>query len=218
MDLRLNNKVIVVTGSTRGPAEDIIRILIEEGAKLAIIGKNVQEVYQPARESEYPDGKMILIEAELKDTAACKNAIQTIIQKFGRIDGLVNNAVVHEGLARDNQGSFLEILQINLVNYYLATHFALPYLIKSKGAIINISAEIEYTGHDTEDLAATGGGINALTREWAVELLKYGIRVNNIIITGSATEIACPVAFLLSEKSSHTTGQLIRVSNEYILK
>lgn len=218
MDLSLNNKVIVVTGNTRGFAEDIFRILIDEGAKLAIIGRNVQEIYQLAGESELPHGKMILVDAELKDEAACKNAIQTIIQKFGCIDGLVNNPVVHEGLAQDGNGSFLEILQKNLVKYYLVTHFALPYLIKSKGTIINISAGTEYTAHDAEDLAATDGGVNALTREWAVELLKYQIRVNSIIMTGSAAEIASPVAFLLSEKSSHTTGQLIRVSNKYIFK
>ncbi len=218
MDLRLNNKVFIVTGSVSGHGIDVIRILFNEGANLAIIGKNLKGVQKFSQESELHNRNLILIEAELKDPAECNNAIQSIIQKFGQIDGLVNNPDEPEGSGRNNQNSFLENLRNNLVNYYLVTHFSLPYLIKSKGAIINISAGMKDVVYDSEEFAATGGGINALTREWAVELLKYGIRVNNIIVTGSDAEIANSVAFLLSEKSSHTTGQLIRVSNEYILK
>ncbi len=218
MDLHLNNKVIVVTGSTGGPDLDILRILIDEGAMLAIIGKNIHDDYRFGKEVEFTDRNLIMVRTELKDADECKNAIQIVIRKFGRIDGLINNPGFYEGLGNGGHDLFLENLQNNLVNYYLVTHFALPYLIKYKGAIINISTGINYTGHDIADLAATGGGVNALTREWAVELLKYGIRVNNIVVTGPATGIADSVAFLLSEKSSHTTGQLIRVSNEYILK
>ena len=218
MDLRLHNKVIVVTGSTEGPGLDIIRILIDEGAILAIIEKNIYDVNRFAQEGATTDGNLILVGAELKDAAECKNAIQIIIQKFGHIDGLINNPGFDEGLECGSQSFFLKNLQNNLVNYYLVTHFALPYLIRSKGVIINISAGSKNTIHDTADFAAAGGGVNALTREWAVELLKYGIRVNNIVVTGPAAEIADPVAFFLSEKSSHTTGQLIQVSNEYILK
>lgn len=213
MDLRLNNKVIVVTGSTEGPGLDIIRTLIDEGAILAIIGKNINDNYRFAPESRLVEGNLIWAGAELKDEAECKNAIQKVIQKFGHIDCLINNPGFHEGLGQGSDDFFLEYLKNNLINYYLVTHFALPYLIKSRGSILNISTGMKYTGLDTADLAATAGGVNALTREWAVELLKYGIRVNNIIVTGPAAEIADSVAFFLSEKSSHTTGQLIRVSN-----
>jgi L-fucose dehydrogenase len=126
-------------------------------------------------------------------------------------------------------------------------HFALPYLKISKGAIVNIISKISKTGEDNSShYAAAVGGRNALTREWAVELLKYNIRVNAVIVSEYHTpqleywirglknpdekikeifseilpdmrmtgpsEIAHATAFLLSEKSSHTTGQLIHMA------
>jgi NAD(P)-dependent dehydrogenase (short-subunit alcohol dehydrogenase family) len=137
------------------------------------------------------------------------------------------------------------------VHYYLLAHHALPYLIKSKGSIVNISSKTAETGQGgTSAYAAANGGRNALTREWAVELLKYGIRVNSVIVAECYTplyekwirtlpnpeekfksiqdtiplgkrfttkeEIANAVAFLLSEKSSHTTGQLMHVDGGYV--
>jgi L-fucose dehydrogenase len=128
--------------------------------------------------------------------------------------------------------------------------YALPALKKSAGAIVNIGSKTAETGQgNTSAYAAANGGRNALTREWAVELLKYGIRVNAVIVAEcftplyeswiksfdhpeeqlkmitnkiplgqrmtTAEEIANMVAFLLSEKSSHTTGQLIHVDGGY---
>jgi L-fucose dehydrogenase len=128
--------------------------------------------------------------------------------------------------------------------------YALPELKKSKGAIVNIGSKTAETGQgNTSAYAASNGGRNALTREWAVELLKYGIRVNSVIVAECFTplyetwiktfdqpdeklkmitdkiplgnrmttseEIASMVAFLISEKSSHTTGQLIYVDGGY---
>ena len=179
--------------------------------------------------------------------------MDAVIEKFGRIDGLVNNAGVNDGigLEKGNYEAFMASLHKNLVHYYLMAHHALPYLIKSKGAIVNIGSKTAETGQgNTSAYAASNGGRNALTREWAVELLKYGIRVNAVMLLkhgrhymkhGSilflipakkleaiiskiplekrmttTEEIADMVAFLLSERSSHTTGQLIHVDGGYV--
>jgi len=142
-------------------------------------------------------------------------------------------------------------LHKNVVHYYLIAHHALPELKKSKGAIVNITSKTAETGQGgTSAYAAANGGRNALTREWAVELLKYGIRVNAVVVAESWTplyenwiktlpnpeeklkeiiskiplenrmttteEIANAVAFLLSSRSSHTTGQLIHVDGGYV--
>jgi L-fucose dehydrogenase len=159
----------------------------------------------------------------------------------------VNDGV---GLEKGNYDSFVASLHKNLIHYYLIAHYALPELKKSKGAIVNISSKTAETGQgNTSAYAAANGGRNALTREWAVELLKYGIRVNAVIVAEcytplydtwiktfenpaeklqqinakipfenrmtTAEEIANMAVFLLSERSSHTTGQLIYVDGGY---
>ena len=153
-------------------------------------------------------------------------------------------------MEKGNYDSFLASLHKNLIHYYLMGHYALPELIKSKGTIVNIGSKVAETGQgSTSAYVAANGGRNALTREWAVELLKYGIRVNAVIVAEcytplyekwihslphpeeklrtitekiplgkrmtTADEIAAMVVFLLSEKSSHTTGQLIHVDGGY---
>jgi NAD(P)-dependent dehydrogenase (short-subunit alcohol dehydrogenase family) len=115
-----------------------------------------------------------------------------VLKEFGRIDGLVNNAGVNDGVGLEH-GSyelFMASLHKNLVHYYLMAKYALPALIKSKGSIVNISSKTAETGQGgTSAYAAANGGRNALTREWAVELLKYGIRVNAIIVAESWTPL-----------------------------
>ncbi len=111
--------------------------------------------------------------------------MKEVMEKFGRIDGLVNNAGVNDGvgLEHGSYDSFMASLHKNLVHYYLLAHHALPALKQSKGAIVNITSKTAETGQgNTSAYAAANGGRNALTREWAVELLKYGIRVNAIVV------------------------------------
>jgi L-fucose dehydrogenase len=190
----------------------------------------------------------------LPSSVRMKNArIETVVQKFGRIDGLVNNAGVNDGvgLASGNYEKFINSLHKNLIHYYLMAHYALPHLVASKGSIVNIGSKTAETGQgNTSAYAASNGGRNALTREWAVELLSQGIRVNAVIVAECFTplyaswiktfpepdkklkeieakiplekrmttkeEIAAMVVFLLSERSSHTTGQLIHVDGGYV--
>jgi L-fucose dehydrogenase len=147
--------------------------------------------------------------------------------------------------------AFIKSIHSNVMHYFMVVQTALPELIKSKGAIVNIGSKVAETGQGgTSGYAAANGGRNALTREWAVDLLKYGIRVNSVIVAECYTplydkwvktlsnpeetlqkiteriplekrmttgeEIANTVAFLLSNKSSHTTGQLIHVDGGYV--
>lgn len=253
MNLELKDKVIIVSGGAKGIGEGIVKVLAAEGAIPFIIGRNEQDNKATLAAVEAAGGKACQTVAELTDPKACETAVETVLKQFGRIDGLVNNAGVNDGvgLENGNYDAFMASLHKNLVHYYLLAHHALPALKASKGAIVNIGSKTAETGQGgTSAYAAANGGRNALTREWAVELLKYGIRVNAIIVAEcwtplyekwiktlpdpetklesivkniplehrmtTAEEIANMTAFLLSKRSSHTTGQLIHVDGGYV--
>lgn len=253
MDLLLKNKVIIVTGGAKGIGEGIVKVLAAEGAIPVIVGRSESDNKKVVAEVERLGGQAFQVEAELTDPAAAEKAVNAVVKKFGRIEGLVNNAGVNDGIGLENGSyeKFMASLHKNVVHYYLMAHYALPELKKSKGAIVNIGSKVAETGQGgTSAYAAANGGRNGLTREWAVELLKYGIRVNAIIVAEcwtplyekwiktlpdpkgklaeieskiplgnrmtTAEEIANTTAFLLSEKSSHTTGQLIHVDGGYV--
>lgn len=174
MNLHLNDKVIVISGGASGIGEGIANVLLEEGAIVAIIDFNVsknKEIYS--------------VIADLNDPDQCKMAIEKIVLKFGKMDGLVNNAGINDNINLENGSHdlFVKSLQKNLIHYYLLAHHALPYLKESTGSIVNISSKTAETGQgNTSAYAAANGARNALTREWAVELLKYNIRVNAVIV------------------------------------
>lgn len=253
MDLKLKDKVIVVTGGAKGIGKGIVLALAAEGAIPVIVGRKQADNEEVQQAVVAAGGQAFCVEAELTRPEDCERAIADTLTHFGRIDGLVNNAGVNDGVGLEHGSyqQFVDSLHKSLIHYYLLAHHALPALKESKGSIVNISSKTAETGQgNTSAYAAANGGRNALTREWAVELLKYGIRVNAVIvaecytplydrwiktlpnpeetlakITGriplgqrmtTTEEIADTVAFLLSERSSHTTGQLIYVDGGYV--
>ncbi len=190
MDLKLKDKVIIVSGGAKGIGAGIVKVLAAEGAVPVIIGRNEKDNSDLVITVESLGGKAFQVVAELSEPMQCEVAIKEVVQKFGRIDGLVNNAGVNDGVGLENGNyeKFMASLHKNLIHYYLLAHHALPELIKSKGAIVNITSKTAETGQgNTSAYAASNGGRNALTREWAVELLKYGIRVNAIVVAESWT-------------------------------
>lgn len=252
MDLNLKDKLIIVTGGSKGIGNGIVRSLTAEGAIPFIIGRNEADVLSAVKKMMDSGQKVGYAFAELTDPEQCKAAVKKAIDEFGRIDGLVNNAGVNDGvgLENGNYNDFIRSLERNVVHYYMMAHLALPYLKLSKGSIVNIGSKTASTGQGgTSGYAAANGGRNALTREWAVELLPYGLRVNAVIVAEcytplydrwiktfenseeklaaitakiplgermtTAKEIADTVVFLLSERSSHTTGQLLYVDGGY---
>ena len=250
MNLNLDKKIIIVTGGAKGIGEGIVKSLAAENAIPVIVGRKEADNLKIL---ESIGNKGFQVVAELTKPDECKNAVKKIVEKFNRIDGLVNNAGVNDGVGLENGNyeQFVASLHKNLIHYYLMAHHALPYLKKSKGAIVNIGSKTAETGQgNTSAYAASNGGRNALTREWAVELLPYSIRVNAVIVAECYTplyntwiktfdnpeeklksitekipfekrmttseEIANMVVFLLSDRSSHTTGQLIHVDGGYV--
>jgi L-fucose dehydrogenase len=130
------------------------------------------------------DGPVETVVAELTDAEQCRAAVEEALARKGRLDAVVNNAGVNDsvGLETGSPNAFVESLVRNLVHVYTVTHHALPALKQSRGAIVNIASKVALTGQGgTSGYAAAKGGILALTREWAVELLPDGIRVNAVV-------------------------------------
>ncbi|WCT14091.1 SDR family oxidoreductase [Mucilaginibacter jinjuensis] len=185
MDLQLRDKVIIVTGGARGIGKGISVVLGREGAQVVIISRTAAENIKTVNEIELAGGKAFQFEANLSEPEACEQAMKAVIDRFGRIDGLVNNAGENDGvgLQSGNYEKFMQSLHKNLVHYYLMAHYALPQLIRSQGSILNITSKTADTGQGgTSAYAAANGGRNALTREWAVELLPHNIRVNAVSV------------------------------------
>lgn len=181
MDLQLKDKVILVTGGAKGIGEAVCKGLYDEGAIPVIVDKD--EVAGESLKSRL-NGKAHFIKANIISSEACDEVITKIISLTGSLHGIVNNAGVNDGvgLANGTPEKFITSLNNNVGHYYYLAHFALPHLIKSKGAIVNVSSKTAVTGQGgTSGYVAAKGAILSLTREWAVELLEHGIRVNAVV-------------------------------------
>jgi len=184
VDLRLNDHVVLITGGGKGIGEAITRASVREGAIPVVVDKD-----QPACEKLFADLKLArprghYVIADLQRPDNCAKAVEETVQTFGRIDALVNNAGVNDGVGLEHGGpeKFIGSLQLNLLHYYNMTHFALPHLKRTRGSIVSISSKTAVTGQgNTSGYVASKGAILAMTREWAVELLPYGIRANAVV-------------------------------------
>ena len=138
MDLKLKDKIIIVSGGAKGIGAGIVTLLAAEGAIPVIIGRNETENLTAVNTVTKSGGRAFQVAAELSDPEQCEWAIKKVIEKYNRIDGLVNNAGVNDGVGLQNGSyiKFMESLHKNLIHYYLLAHHALPQLIQSKVAIV----------------------------------------------------------------------------------
>jgi L-fucose dehydrogenase len=250
MDLQLAGKVVIVTGGASGIGAAISLVLAREGAVPVVFGKNPMTVeFESFLRALQPD--FDFQQVELSDDIACGEAVTRVIQRFGHIDGLVNNAGINDTIGLDaGRDAFVGSLERNLIHYYSMAHYCVPHLKKVRGSMVNVSSKTAVTGQgNTSGYCASKGAQLSLTREWAAALLADGVRVNAVIpaevmtplysnwlnsfdnpaekladITSriplgkrmtTAEEIARMVVFLLSEASSHTTGQWVFVDGGY---
>jgi L-fucose dehydrogenase len=184
MDLGLQDKTIVITGGASGIGAAITRMCLQEGARVVILSRISPGVPEFLREQRAANALCEMIELDVSDAEACRQAIAQVVEQHGGIYALVNNAAVNDGVGLEHGtlDGFLNSLHTNLVPAYVLTQAALPALKASRGAVVNIGSKVALTGQgSTSGYAAAKGGILGLTREWAAELLPYGIRVNAVI-------------------------------------
>lgn len=238
MDLGLRDKVVIVTGGGSGIGAAVSEVLAEEGAIPVILTRR-------APDADWLKGvaRADVVLADLSDDAQCRRAVADIRANHGRIDGLVNNAGANDSVGIEaGPDAFRQSLDRNLVHYYTLVHLLADDLRATKGAIVNVASKTALTGQGgTSAYVAAKAAQLGLTREWAADFLKDGIRVNAVIPAEVMTplyanwlktfdnpderlaeitrriplghrmttphEIADTVVFLLSPRSSHTTGQ-----------
>jgi L-fucose dehydrogenase len=253
MDLQLKDKVVIVTGGAKGIGAAIVRACAAEQAVPVIVGRDAETGGKLQQELQSGGRRCGLITVDLATPESCAQSVEQTLKEFGHLDGLVNNAGRNDkvGLEEGNPTEYVASLNRNLVHYYSMAHYSLPHLKRSHGSIVNVGSKTAVTGQgSTSGYASSKGAIMALTREWAAELLPYGIRVNTVIPAEVMTplyrswldtfpnpeqklnvilskiplekrmttseEIASMVVFLLSSKSSHTTGQHLFVDGGYV--
>ena len=184
MDLKLNEKVVLITGGAKGIGAAIARGCADEKAIPVLVDQDADAGTKLQSELQRAGKKCGLICIDLRQPENCSSAVKQTFQQFGRIDVLVNNAGVNDrvGLESGSAEAYLQSLQRNLLHYYNMTHYALPALKNSHGCIVNIASKTALTGQGgTSGYASAKGAILALTREWAVDLLPSGIRVNAVV-------------------------------------
>lgn len=184
MDLGLKDKVILITGGAEGIGAAISQACLREGAIPCIVNRGSEAVTAFERQLRETEARFELLAMELSSPASCREAVEETLRRRGHIDALVNNAGANDkvGLESGSPEEFLASVQRNLWHYYSMAHYALPALKAARGSILNIASKTAITGQGgTSGYAASKGGQLALTREWAVELLPFEIRVNAIV-------------------------------------
>jgi len=173
-----------VTGGAKGIGAAIVRGSVAEGAIPVFLDHDAETGQQLEATLRTSGTECAFIAGEITAPETCSTTVERTLQKFGRLDALVNNVGANDNvsLERGTPEKFVASLELNLVHYYAMAHYALPALKQSRGSIVNISSKTAVTGQGgTSGYVASKAAILGLTREWAAELLPTGIRVNAVV-------------------------------------
>jgi L-fucose dehydrogenase len=184
MDLQLKDKVVVITGGASGIGAAMVAGAAREGAIPVIVDRCAEAAIEAQEQVRAGGGTALAIVLDLIPAENSKRVVDQTLERFGRIDALINNAGLNDrvGLEHGSPAEYVASIERNLLHYYNMAHYALPALKKAQGAIVNIASKTAVTGQGgTSGYASSKGAILALTREWAVELLPYEIRENAVL-------------------------------------
>ena len=198
--LLLKGKVALVTGGSRGIGFQIAKIFSENGAEVIVSSKNSESLKTAANQLK----NTMAFSADIRNEREVQNVVKKTIEKFGKLDILINNAGVLPKIKQLHEISDLEwneVLDINLAGQFRFTKFAIPYLQKTCGTIVNISSDAglkAYEGFNADAYSASKAALIALTKCWALEYAKDKIRVNCVCPGVVETDMTKP--FLKTEK------------------
>lgn len=248
MNLDIKNNVAIVTGGSKGIGKTIAEKLISHGCKVAVLGRNFNDLKIFKSYFNLSDNIMIL-ECDVSDYNQVETSIQKIYENWGKIDILINNAGINRDklLLRLSNEDWDDVIRVNLKGVFNTTKIVSKYMLKKRyGKIINISSVIGQIGNSGQsNYAASKSGLEGFTRSLAVEFGSKNINVNaispgyiktqmtekldqkninnmlnNIPLNklGKTDDVANLVCFLSSKISNYITGQVINVDGGMTIK
>ena len=185
----LEGKVVIVTGSTRGLGEAMVRRFSANGASVVVTGRSENEGRTIASELNEAQGRALYVPSDVRDEMSVRALVQSAVGEFGRLDGLVNNAMATDQIATSERPvadmsteGFDRILQVGLYGVFWACKYAIPEMLKlGAGAILNISSVAAVAGVPSMPAyTACKGAIAALARQIATDYGSRGIRINTM--------------------------------------
>jgi 3-oxoacyl-[acyl-carrier protein] reductase len=196
----LKDKVAVVTGASQGIGRETALALTEAGARVVVAARNEEKLASLAGAIAAAGGEAFALKMDVADAEQVKVGFKQVIEKFGRLDILVNNAAVtRDGLAmRMKKDDWDAVLQTNLTGAHLCIQQALPTMMKARaGRIINISSIVAQMGNAGQaNYVAAKAGLIGLTKAIAVEIASRGVTVNAV----APGFIATPMTDVLPDK------------------
>jgi 3-oxoacyl-[acyl-carrier protein] reductase len=180
----LKDKVAVVTGASQGIGRDTALALAEAGAKVVVAARNEEKLTALVNDIAAGGGEAFAVKMDVADAEQVKAGFKQMVEKFGRVDILVNNAAVtRDGLAmRMKKEDWDAVLQTNLTGAHLCIQQVLPVMMKARtGRIINISSVVAQSGNAGQaNYVAAKAGLIGLTKAIAIEIASRGITVNAV--------------------------------------
>jgi len=198
IDAGIGGKSVIVTGGSRGIGRAIVDLFAAEGADVTLFYRSATAAADAAVATARGASRTVAaVRVDVRDSAACRDAVESVVERCGRIDILVNNA----GVIRDNPLSAFEdsdvadVLDTNVTGVFNVTRAVVPHMIARRaGRIINLSSiSGEKGGRGQTNYAASKGAINAFTRALAVELAPRKINVNSVAPGVIETEMSAAV-------------------------
>lgn len=193
--MKLKDKVAIVTGGARGIGFAIALRFAKEGAKVAIFDVDKVKAEEAVRriKDEVKDADVVAIQVDVSDVESVKRGVENVVDKYGKIDILVNNAAIHLGkpFHEEPLEYWEKQFRINVLGTVIPSQLVVPHMIKNgKGSIINISSKAAITGEPGHAAySALKGAILSLTLAMAVDLAPYNIRVNAICPGPTETDL-----------------------------
>ena len=223
VDLKLTEKVALITGGAQGIGKETAKKFLQEGAKVVIC--DYDEKAGLATLEEFGNENADFFKVDVSDSAQIAKVVQATVDKYGRIDILVNNAgiTVDGFLTKMDESAWEKVISVNLSGVYKCTKAVAPIMLQQgSGVILNASSVVGLYGNIGQtNYAATKAGVIGLTKSWAKEFGPKGIRVNAVapgfIETGMTAAVPQKVLDFMKDKTPlRKLGKPEDIANAYL--